>query len=356
VIGVAAKAAAVAAIALVAAGAVPTARVLTRNDRTLWRFALDGSRITWAPLDDRLCVTPSTWDLYRGGWVVTRPGNDCYDDAIAVAMAGSRIAWITFGASLSSGGFALYAGSVGGRAKNVLATDAPIDSITGDSGGLDSEELGDLVGGGSTIAYATWTVHPNRTVADETVWSLAPGGPQRLGAVPLLRSLALEPDGTVVALRGDATVQFLHEGIASREVRLTTATSSIQPRRDLDLALSGGTAYVLGLTSIQAFDLATGESTATWPLPAIPARSRGLLTAGGGYVAYLQRAVIHVLRVKDGKTVSVPATRMQPSRCGGGDMWAMLGDRGLVYTAGPGSRCVTTRAGLIAWDELAGYF
>jgi hypothetical protein len=331
----------------------PQARVLRKDGAGLWTFALDGTRLTGAAWNGK-CYVISTWDLYAGGWKTSGLTGDCYAPTTDIAAAGGRIAWLMESGSISDAGFQLQTARYGGRPKTVLVTDAPIESASGDPGDADSFEIGDLVGGGSTLAYLTWTVHPNGVAGAERAWRLdSAGRPVLLAKLPGARSLAVDGD-QVVALVGDATLRFL--GGAPRTVRLATAASTLQPRHEHDLAIAGGQALVLERRNLQVFDATTGAQVASWPLPLAPAGARGLLDAAGGYASYLERDSIHVVRLTDGKNIVIRRTRMQPRRCIGDSVWAHLGAVGLVYAMPPSAACTTSRAGLITFAELATYF
>lgn len=333
--------------------APPQARVLRKHGLDLQKFALDGTRLTWAAWNGR-CENLYTWDLYAGGWKSSGITGDCYGGPIDIAAADGRIAWLLQSASISSGGFELLTARYGGPRKSVLATDAPIDSVSGDAGGLDSREIGDLVGAGATIAFLTWTVHPSGQIAGEQAWKLdREGRPTAVADVPGARALAIDGNDPVV-LSGDATLHFF--GASPRAVKLSTNRAALQSRRSHDLAIADGRAVVLGRRSLQVFDASTGALDASWPLPVVPLGSRGLLEAAGGFASYLERDAIHVVRLVDGKNIVIRHTRMQLPKCFGGDVWAHLGSLGLVYSLAPGKACRTSRAGLITFAELETHF
>jgi hypothetical protein len=329
-------------------------------------IAADGSVVAFAGSGRPGCshlgksTRASTYDLMTGRTVEFR--GCAWGPVTSLAVAGDRVAWLSISPSLSSAYVDLFTSRIGSSAtRHVIAAESSADGLDGLSkGGPGDEDVGLLAGRGQTLAFLSWKYREGGALRDERVWRLGPkGGKVLLARVRDVRALAVDEE-LVAALEGDGRVVFLrHAGGVARIVQLRGGLDGDLhplPRKDRDLAFRGGLVAVLAARALAVYDADTGEMRASFPLPAVRLASRGLLDLEAGLVSYLLGNQIHVLRISDGAEVVVAHTRLQPARCGDGDVWAQLEPAGLIYSASRTTTCTASRIGVVSMDELLALF
>lgn len=299
-------------------------------------LAADGSRAAVAPAKRRPCGSIVVWDTSRdrsSGFRLRT--NGCAGDGVqALALGGDQVAWIEHG-----GGNDLELNLFAARLRGGRASQLEFQ-VNGDRAGADPTGgwIGNLVGGGSALAYNRWKVlcgrpdpfscgrgDPQLRVTDARLIRIASGrtatmlsGIASYGLVAAgggrvavrqadrvatytatgaaLASVA-DPDGTIrgVALTASALVLFrgatldLYDPASGREVK-SIALGSAAGARDL-LSATKTYALLAGARNLELVRLADGaRATAALPLLAQRALVGVRLTDAGLFYAYNIRA------------------------------------------------------------------
>ena len=236
------------------------------------------------------------------------PGTPWIFDAFAVAA--DRVAYLLRGGGIGVFGRVAVASAQDGYQPHDAASFGRCCS--GDPVG--DERWGELVGGGDTIAYATWAFHESAPVrvAAETVsradssCAVTAGAPcpqvasSTQALVPLAAAL-----GQLLLRRADGALELRSPtGTLLRTLRVGTP---------LDAALAGKLLVVLAPGELRVFDTRTGSVLHRWPLRAVPlggvctqlpyqcpSPELELAGAANGLAAYVADGVVHVVRLADG--------------------------------------------------------
>jgi Tol biopolymer transport system component len=330
-------------------------------------LAADGDRVAY-----RSCGTIAVWrpgDASVVSQQVDRPL--CGETNIgfySLALAGDKIAW----GSLRGGNVqtnALVVETVGEPATRVdVATGY---HTTGDPRG--DERAGDLIGAGSLLVFSTWAycdeVVPatcpglsygqGPTIASEELWRVrepswpggcpSAGGEQANGRCQQLRAepgplRPLDADAGRIVVSGDNATLVL-DGDGRQLLSLPLSTQAAE--------LTGADLVVLVPGGLRDYDAATGALLHSWPLPdvasggfcGVPVFLCGsprlrLEDAAHGLVAYVLDGQIHLLRLADGRDVTLHDGSI-----------ARFDDGGLFY-AYPASGVWRGRIRFVAFDQL----
>jgi FG-GAP repeat/FG-GAP-like repeat len=233
------------------------------------------------------------------------------------AVAGERVAYLLRGGGIGVFGDLVTASAQDGYQLHNAASFGRC--CAGDPVG--SERWGDLVGGGDTIAYATWefcgiytcdgspvhvtTENVNRVdescVASAGVFA-CPHLPNPGALVPLAAGR-----GRILARRGDGALVEL------RTSDLAVLRTFSRVGRPLDAALAGRTLVVLVRGALRVLDAQTGRELHRWPVPGVPLGSvctelpyqcpspeLEFAGAADGLAAYIADGVVHVIRLSNG--------------------------------------------------------
>jgi len=297
----------------------------------------------------------------------------------AFAVAGERVAFLR-----RSGGIGVF-----GDLDVASAQDGyQVHAVTGfgrccAGDPVGSERWGDLVGGGDTIAYATWEFcgiytcdgSPVRATT-ETVSridntcnaSATPPCPQIASSSEALVPLAAA-QGRVLLRRGDGALELRSAaGSLLRMFRVDTP---------LDAALAGRLLVVLVPGELRVLDTRSGRLLHRWPLRRVPfggvcielpyqcpSPELELAGAATGLAAYIADGVVHVVRLADGLDVVVArGTQAAITSAGlfyaysGADPWpgrVRFVSRALLFRAQilPGSPAPPPRTDLFAQTNL----
>ncbi|MGN6429369.1 MAG: hypothetical protein ACTHNB_01390 [Gaiellaceae bacterium] len=299
-------------------------------------LAADGTRAAVAPAKRRPCGSIVVWDESRNrssGFHLRT--NGCAGDGVqAVALGGDQVAWIEHGGGNDLELNLFAAGLRGGRARQLEF------QVNGDRAGGDPTGgwVGNLVGGGSVLAYNRWKVvcerpdpfscgggDPQLRVTDERLIRIASGrtatvlsgGPSDVLAAAGGGRLAVrqadrvvtytamgaplasvaDPDGTIrgVGLTASALVLFrgatldLYDPASGRPLKSIALGSAAGAR----VLLSATKTYALlaGARNLVLVRLADGaRATVALPLLAQRALVGVRLTDGGLFYAYNVRA------------------------------------------------------------------
>jgi hypothetical protein len=247
------------------------------------------------------------WNVasHRGGRV-SGPGTCDADSSSTgagvpeLAVAGSRIAWITNIGGNTESADRLFTSSFPPRGERRVAATirtGDVDCL------LTGRTLGGLVGSGGVLAYNIWTTaaaNPGDEGSCET--KTTSGALRRIGAsgTSLLRIgtdtlVAQDADaGRIAVLHTDGTVQIFSSSGKPR------ATIGIDAAKEI--ALTGERLVVLTKSRrIRLYSVKTGRPGASFPVP----RVSGELAAAGGIVAYASGRTLHVIRLATGKDRAV---------------------------------------------------
>jgi FG-GAP-like repeat/FG-GAP repeat len=339
------------ALVVLAPGASAGPRVVeTRADGAFWSATanelwLRGSVGTLAADGDRVAFSSC-------GWVgaVWQPGRDphFFDGAptadactsafpsaggfSSFAVAGDRVAYFR-----RSGGIGVFGDLDVASAHDGYQVHAVNEfgrCCAGDP--LGSERWGDLVGGGDTLAYATWefcgfytcggspvhvTTETVSRIDDACSPSATPPCPPIASSTGALVPLAAAR-GQVLFRRAGGTLELRSSsGTVLRTFRLGTP---------LDATLAGRLLVVLIPGALRVVDVRSGHLLHRWPLRAVPlggvcielpyqCPSPELQLAGAahGLAAYVADGVVHVVRLADGLDVVIArATQVQITSAG----------------------------------------
>jgi hypothetical protein len=242
-----------------------------------------------------------------------------------LAYANGRVMWI----ERNGNGTGISLGLVSATIKHPSF----IESVAGTSGCCagtfgQGTHLGGLVGRGRLLAFSTWTNEPQVgfPVAKQVIWRLAADqsglcplngeSPMHARCVKVSEASGplapLDVDaGRIVVLRGTSSIELLDQ--AGRTLRAFTPTST-----PLAAVLSGPTLAVLVQGALEVYDTEAGALPHTWPLPAVPSGGRcsndvwacpqvrlQLVAAVRGLALYLLDGKAHLLRLRDGRDVTI---------------------------------------------------
>ena len=256
------------AVAAVPAGGASAPKPYVKNV-TGWvtALAMDGSQVAFgtqasAPTN---CFKAFTWSVAtHAGVLVSGPkkGN-CFSDQpsgekiSAIALAGTRIAWIRSIAGNTEADDYLYTATLGQREVRLESA-----RRTGDTSGgsMTGRWLGGLVGSGKLLAVNTWVTRSG-TVTGATLKGVTPSKLHQLAAGPgTLTAESADSDRVAVA-RGDGTVGIYGGGGSLLETIAPSSVKEIALRKD----------YLVALTTtrtLEIYNANTGAFVRKWPVPA----------------------------------------------------------------------------------------
>jgi hypothetical protein len=232
-------------------------------------LAMDGSRVVYATqaFAPTNCFKLFSWNTStRAGALVSGPKTgSCGSDESAgqridaVAVAGSRVAWIRNLTGNSESDDSLFTATVSGTGTLRLLT----ATRTGDTGGgpLRGTWIGGLVGSGTVLAVNTW-----RTSATGTVRAAAlrrVGGVRLAPAASGASTLTAESadSGRIAVVRTDGSVAIYS---AAGAILQTISPGSVK-----EVALHGDDLAVLtGRKTLELYNAHTGALIRSWPVPA----------------------------------------------------------------------------------------
>jgi hypothetical protein len=310
----------------------------TRADGAFWsatahELRLRGSVGTMAADGNRVAFSSCWWT-----GAVWQPGHDphffggqpasdaCTNPPLSFggfssfAVAGGRVAYLLRGGGIGVFGDLFTASAQDGYQLHNAASFGRC--CAGDPVG--SERWGDLVGGGDTIAYATWDFcgiytcdgSPVRVTTEtasrvDTTCDAAAGTPcpQIASSTDALVPLAAARGGVLLRRAGGALELRSSTGMLLRTFRVG---------KPLDAALAGRLLVVLVPGALRVVDTRTGRVLHRWPLRGVPLG--GVCTelpyqcpspelefagAANGLAAYIADGVVHVVRLADGLDVVI---------------------------------------------------
>lgn len=301
------RAVAIAALFLVLAvpaGAArrPVAHVKNTNG-WIETIAMDGPRLAYAVKGGSTCTGVFAWNVLTGSAARVSARGTCSADSTstgggvtAIAVAGTRLAWIVNMGGNTESADVLYTASVPKPREKLVANVLRTGDVDGTlAGGW----LGGLVGGGDRIAVDQFTTNASGTITkaalrrlDGELTTIAAGsGTLRAESLDLHR---------IAVLRADQKVA-LYDTETGRLLRTVAPSSAraVALRQD----------YLLVLTrtrTIEIFNAKTGAPVRALRVAAGAAK----LDAHSGIAAYAVGRTVHILRLADGKdTVLATAPR-----------------------------------------------
>jgi hypothetical protein len=310
-----------------AAPAKAPSQEVKHASRHIVAIAMDGPRVVYSTDDQAVRV----WNIVSGASSRVRrgyPGNGGSHQVGELAIAGTRVAWMTlYVAGNSQETWArLKTASVTGAGKRLVASAFRTDGYTDDGVEMwDGNWLTGLVGSGKLLAVSRWTTTHN--VVSNPRLSVIDPKTRRLRTIASGEGSvvsAASDAGRIAALRSDGTV-----GVYSSAGRLLL---QVHPSSAKELAFGGGRLVVLTQTrTLEVYDSGNGALLHTWPVHTSRARQEaGHLRAYGRIGVYsvdwrvtLQR--LHIVDLATG-TEHVLAAAQRP--------WASdaaVGPLGLVY-------------------------
>ena len=316
-----------------AASATVPARKLHHVVRPIAALAMDGPRVAYVTDDDAVRV----WNVQTGATAGLRPGSGHYMEhpfIPEVAIAGTRVAWITLGISGNSQETwaRLYTSSLTSGARPVASafrTDGYSDGVQL----WDGNWLTGLVGSGKVLAVSRWTTKPNADFSGNEISNA------RMSVIPATRKplrMIASGEQSIVSASSDASRMAVLRPDDSVGIYSATGVllRQIRPSSAKEIAYGGGRLAVLTDTkTLEVYDSRSGKLLHTWPIHT----KRSYLQAGklsaygriGLYVVWpisgTQR--IHLVDLANGKELVLP-----PSSHMSGAQYAVVRQLGVVYT------------------------
>ena len=255
------------AVSAAGAGASASVKPVVKNvNGWITALAYDGSNVAYATqaFAPTSCFKLFSWNpLTKAGALVSglKSGN-CGSDTpngqriVAVALAGSRVAWIRNITGNTEADDYLYTRVLLKQQQLLTAT------RTGDTSGiLKGKWIGGLVGSGSVLAVNTWTTSSTGAVTKASLGSvgLAKVTPVAAGTGTLTAESA--DTGRVAVLRSSGSVA-IYSASGSLQKTITPPTvKAIALRKDYLVALSKTRTLLI-------YNSHTGALIRSWPVPA----------------------------------------------------------------------------------------
>jgi hypothetical protein len=284
-------------LALPAAGARSAARV--KNTKGwIESIGMDGPRVAYAVHGDT-CTRLFVWNVATQGGALVSSKQTCAADSTStgagvreIAVAGLQIAWIVNTGGNTESDDDLYVASLP-RPKEQRLTSA---IRTGDvDGTLTGGWIGALVGDLDLLAVNTWQTDDIGRVTSAALRRIEKDSLTTISSGLQSYRAASADAGRIAVARQDGTVA-LYSGTG----RLLRA---VVPSSVKEVALQGGDVAVLTKThTVEVYSAATGKRRATWPVKAGAAQ----LDLTAGRAVYAVGRTVHVLRLADGKGVTLP--------------------------------------------------
>ena len=326
-------------VLVVAASATnPPTHTLKHVNRPIAAVAMDGSRIAY--VTDGTAV--QVWNVQSGRTVRLRDGSGQYVEhpmIPEVAIAGTRVAWITLDVTGNSQETwaRLYTKSLttGTRLAQRVTAAYRSDGYDerADAELWKGDWLTGLVGSGDLLAVSRWTTKPSADFSDVTVSNarLSLIDPRR----PLLRVIAAGEQAIVSASADGSRIAVLRRddsvGIYSSS---GTLLKQITPSTAREIAYGGGRLVVLTDTNtLEVYDSQKGRLLHTWPI-----HKKAVSSQPGNLRAYRRIAVyfadtravtqnMYLIDLATGKTLVLPTGEHSWGTPG-----AAVGQLGLAYS------------------------
>jgi Tol biopolymer transport system component len=223
----------------------------------------------------------------------------------SVAVAGKRLAWLTFVHGNTEDGTDLWTWQVGARRPAKVTT-----TVSFTEGGGD--DIGYLLGSDRTIAFTRF--HYAKRHVRREAWLLLPRSgnrcpltdPEYGKAERLCRRLRGASGGVTEAVDGDRVLTLAPSGAA----RLLSASGRLRRawnlgRKIVNAELGGRSLAVQRGASVTAYDTVSGAKRQPRSLAANEGLSPYLLDVQDGLVVYLTGGAVHLLRLSDGHDVAL---------------------------------------------------
>lgn len=316
-----------------ASATVPT-RKLHPVVRPIAALSIDGARVAYATDDNAVRV----WNVQTGAIAGLQPGTGRYMDhpfVPEVAIAGTRVAWITLGIEGNSyeTWARLYTRSLTGGMRQVeqaFRTDGYSD------GGVElwnGDWLTGLVGSGKLLAVSQWTTKPKSDYSGNEISNA------RLSVIPATRKplrVLASGEQSIVSASADANrVAVLRP---DKSVGIYSATGvllkQITPSSARQIAYGGGRLVVLTDTkTLEVYDSGSGKLLHTWPIHTKRSYLQvGKLSAYGRIGLYVVWPIgatqrTHLVDLASGKELVLPSASHMS-----GSQYAVVGKLGVAYS------------------------
>jgi len=281
------------AVAVQAAAAPGPAAHVKNTNGWIESIAMDGSRLAYA-VKSTACTKVVVWNVRTQSAAVVSGKGTCAADSTstgggvtAIAVAGTRVAWIVNEGGNTESGDDLYTSSLPGWKERRVASVLRTGDVDGT---LKGSWLTGLVGGGDRIALNQFTTDASGTVATAALQRLDVGLATIAAGKTTLRAASLDQH-RIAVIRSDQKVA-LYDSDSGR-LLLTVSPSSVR-----EVALRQD--YIVVFTkerTIEIFNARTGAPVRTFPVA--PGASK--LDVHSGIAAYAVGRTVHVLRLIDGR-------------------------------------------------------
>ena len=269
-------------LASAAPAKVPSQKV-KQASKQIVAIAMDGQRVVYSTDDQAVRV----WNVVSGASSQVRrgyPSDGGSHQVAAVAIAGTRVAWLTIYVSGNSQETwaRLKTASIAGAGTRLVASAFRTDGYTDDGVEMwDGDWLTGLAGSGKLLAVSRWTT--TRNVVSNPRLSVIDPKTRRLHTIASGQGSvvsAASDAGRIAVLRTDGTV-----GVYSSAGRLLL---QVHPSSAKELAFGGGRLVVLTQTkTLEVYDSRSGALLHTWSVHTSRARQEaGHLRAYGRIGVY----------------------------------------------------------------------
>jgi hypothetical protein len=317
-----------------AGSATVPARKLHHVVRPIAAVAMDGARVAYVTDDDAVRV----WNVRTGTIAGLQPGSGHYMDhpfIPEVAIAGTRVAWITLGITGNSQETwaRLYTRSLTSGTRRVASAFRTDGYSDGDVELWDGNWLTGLVGSGKLLAVSRWTTKPNADFSGNVISNA------RLSVIPATREplrVIASGEQSIVSASSDANrVAVLGP---DDSVGIYSATGAllkqIRPSSAKEIAYGGGRLVVLtDAKTLEVYDSRSGELLHTWPIHTKHSYLQAeKLSAYGRIGLYVVSPIsgtqrIHLVDLDNGKELVLP-----PASHMSGSQYAVVRQLGVVYS------------------------
>ncbi len=294
-------------------------------------MAADGPRVALATDGiAKSCDRVVVWNTTARSFSAFKAGTHCPgaetsggQELQEIALADRRVAWLERAAGNLEDLTLRTAGLGGPR----ISTVEVAENGNGAQGSPDGGYVGNVFGDGDLIAYNTWRVctvlppgavdetaklceGPQPAVSEEThavaaqrLWKLVRGKKSPIGKGPQSYPVVAVDAGRI-AVRQESGTMILLSSSGAVLRRIATSRGAVR-----GAALQGNDLVVLRSGGIDVYDARSGTLARTIPLPAGKALLRDVHS---GLAVYVEGLVVHVVRLADGKSVSIKVPGSRP--------------------------------------------
>ena len=296
------------------------------------RIAADGPRVALETTATGGCDRVVTWNEATSAFSVWKTGINCAGGATSagqsvteLALAGTTAAWVEETAGnledLSVSTAAIGQATVKSNVDFAENGNGAASDPTGDY-------LGQLFGNGPVIAYNTWHVCEALApgAVDESAMAICSAASSTGKTVDQVENASLRTDiGETVKTAASGPRMFMVVAVNAGRIAVQQSNGSVllyssagAYQRSIPVPagvfagteLSGNQLVTLRNGSLEVYDTGTGALSKSIPITAPKPTLRGF---SGGFAVYLSGATVRVIRLSDGKDVTIRVPGSAPA-------------------------------------------